>query len=279
MKRKTTTITMYSEPLQDSEMSFSSLFQRSSDPTSVREVQLIRTMYSALRTGAFDDPSMGTSEDWNTLFDNYNNLWRQCSLQGAGDGSTREVLRSMCRSFRSDNPTERLLYLLHTAETPDDLEMIFSLQEQQEEQCRQLDHLCDQLWACTFCLLSQYSLQSQGKPHGELEPLLQVTRRIVSSIGRLPSLPCKLLCELILGNDQQAMLLCENDSDLDHQRFITHFLLLFSSIHSHVSLYVLPEHSPFTFIHTPVDITSSLLHYVHSLTTLLDVILSASNYH
>ncbi len=262
---------MYTEPLQDSEMSFSSLFQRSSDPTSAREVQLIRTMYSALRTGAFDDPSVGTSEEWNTLFDNYNNLWRQCSLRGAGEVSTREVFRSMCRTFRSDDPTERLLYLLHTAETPEDLEMIFSLQQQQEERYRPLDRLCDQLWACTFCLLSQYSLQAQGKPHGELEPLLQVTKRVASSIGLLPSISCKVLSEVMLGNEQGAVNMCVNESSIDNQRFYTHFLFLLSSIYSQVSQYVLPENTPFTSIHSPIDYTSSLLYYLQLLTNLLDV--------
>ena len=142
MKRKSTTISVYNEPLQDSELSYSSLFQKSSDPTPDRENDLIHTMYLALRSGAFEDPSLGSSDDWNLLFDSYNNLWRQCAYQGSS-ATTRDLFRSMCRSLRSDNPTEQLLYLLHTAETSDDLDVIFSLLEQQAVSSLPCELLCD----------------------------------------------------------------------------------------------------------------------------------------
>ena len=267
MKRKDTPIHLHNEPIQDSELSFSSLFQKSTDPTSFHEQQLIHTMFDALRTGAFDDPDVATSHDWNLFFDSYNSLWRQCAMQIADKKSTREVFRVMCQSFRSDDPTEQLLYLLHTAETRTDMERIFSLLQQQEEEesnddlsthrelsssssspPSSLERLCDKLWACTHCLLTQYSLAFQNKTHGNIAELETVTMEIVQEIGRLPSTPCHILSWLLLGKMDDAVMGLRDISSEDEQRFQTHFLVVMKSVKELIDPYPeLPCPAPFPF--------------------------------
>lgn len=140
MRKKTTPITFFSDPSQSSALSFHSLFQRSSDSTPEDEANLIHIMYDAFRCGAFDDPSVGSREDWNSLFDHYSFHWRRCSLQGAvADESTRQSFQRICRSFESDDATERLLFSLHTAETVDDLHRILELQREIREQPKGLE--------------------------------------------------------------------------------------------------------------------------------------------
>ena len=261
MKRKNTPIHIHSEPIQDSELSFSSLFQKSTDPTSFYEQQLIHTMFDALRTGAFDDPDIATSHDWKLFFDRYNSLWRQCAMQIADKKSTRDIFRVMCQSFRSDDPTEQLLYLLHTAENRTDMERIFSLlQQQEEESCddlstnrelspsSSLERLCDQLWACTHCLLTQYSLAFQNKTHGNIAELETVTMEIIHAIGRLPSTPCRILSWLLLGKMDDAVMGLRDISDEDEQRFQTHFLVVMRSVKELMDPYPeLPCPAPYPF--------------------------------
>ena len=268
MKRKDTPIHIHSEPIQDSELSFSSLFQKSTDATSFHEQQLIHTMFNALRTGAFDCPDIATSHDWNLFFDSYNSLWRQCAMQGAGEKSARDIFRIMCQSFRSDNPTEQLLYLLHTAETRTDMERIFSLlqQQQEEESCgdlsitgefssscsscvsSSLESLCDKLWACTHCLLSQYSLAFQKKPHGNIAELESVTMEIVHAFGSLPSTPCRVLSWLLMGKMDNAVTGLRDITNEDEQRFQTHFLVVMKSVKELIEPYSeLPCPAPYPF--------------------------------
>lgn len=253
MKRKSTTISVYNEPLQDSELSYSSLFQKSSDPTPDRENDLIHTMYLALRSGAFEDPSLGSSDDWNLLFDSYNNLWRQCAYQGSS-ATTRDLFRSMCRSLRSDNPTEQLLYLLHTAETSDDLDVIFSLLEQQAVSSLPCELLCDKLWAASFCLLSQMSRQ-------ETPTFLPATLSIARSFANSPFLPWRFFADL-LTDDLSATTRCGHITAIDEERFITHFQLVLLSVGN----LMLPYHHDFIPFRSIPCVDNPLGFYIRFLT-------------
>lgn len=253
MKRKSTTISIYNEPLQDSELSYSSLFQKSSDPTPDREKDLIHTMYLALRSGAFEDPSLGSSDDWNLLFDSYNNLWRQCAYQGSTT-TTRDLFRSMCRSLRSDNPTEQLLYLLHTAETPDDLDVIFSLLEQQAVSSLPCELLCDKLWAASFCLLSQMSRQ-------QTPTFLPITLSIARSFANSSLLPWRFFADL-LTDDFTATTHCGHITAIDDERFITHFHLILLSVRN----LMLPYHHDSIPFHSTPCVEYPLGFYIRLLT-------------
>ena len=253
MKRKSTTISIYNEPLQDSELSYSSLFQKSSDPTPDRENDLIHTMYLALRSGAFEDPSLGSSDDWNLLFDSYNNLWRQCAYQGSST-TTRDLFRSMCRSLRSDNPTEQLLYLLHTAETPDDLDVIFSLLEQQAVSSLPCELLCDKLWAASFCLLSQMARQ-------QTPTFLQTTLSIARSFANSPLLPWRFFADL-LTDDLSGTTHYGHITAIDEERFLTHFHLILLSVRN----LMLPYHHDSIPFHSIPCMENPLGFYIRLLT-------------
>ena len=115
MKRKTTTITTIAGSNVSSDISFNSLFQKSTDPMLSEESNLIQTMYNAFRCGMLDNPSDDAKVDWLSAFDCYGILWRQCSLNGAlSDSSFQQVFREVCRSFHSSNLYEQLLFSLPT---------------------------------------------------------------------------------------------------------------------------------------------------------------------
>ena len=163
MRKKTSPITFFSDPSQSSTLSFHSLFQRSSDSTPEDESNLIHLMYNAFRCGAFDDPSVGSHEDWDSLFEHYNFHWRRCSLQGAiADESTRQSFQRICRSFASDDATERLLFSLHTAETVDDLRHILELQREighaDAHDGDTLESVSDAMWGATTCILRLFTV-------------------------------------------------------------------------------------------------------------------------
>lgn len=185
-------------------------------------------------------------------------------MQGAGKNQTRDIFRAMCQSFRSDNPTEQLLYLLHTAENRTDMEQIFALlQRQQQGEDESLgdllsdplpasafELLCDKLWACTHCLLAQYSLVFQGKHHGHVTELEQVTQEVVEELGRLPTLPCQILSHLLLGQEMVAVERLRDITSEDEQRFQTHFLIVMEMIKELVEPYsCLPSPMPYQFHH------------------------------
>lgn len=142
-------------------------------------------MYDAFRCGAFDDPSH-SADDWNQLFDGYSNLWRQCSLNGAANESIRDTFRRFCQTFRSDSPYECLLYSIHTAETPADLQQIECIfdrvyDDSFESYCL-LEKQMDVLWSCVTCLLYQLSLKAQHLPHGNIRELEYYTRQKIGAL-------------------------------------------------------------------------------------------------
>ena len=265
MKKKSTTITFFTDPAQNSTLSFHSLFQKSSDTTSAEEAELIRVMYDAFRCGAFDDPSVGSHEDWNSLFNHYSFHWRRCSLQGAvAEKSIRQSFQQICRSFRSDDTTECLLYSLHTAETLDDLQHVLELQEQRnrdrKEAGGELENLCDVLWCAVTCLLRLFTISA---PEERINDFQKAVRPIYHRFESLAPMSCRFVGWLLQGQEQEIERVSQQTQDVDAQRMSSHVLLVLNSLHGLLAPYtVQPELKGIAML---VDYRSVLLQYLQHL--------------
>lgn len=234
MKRKTTTITTIADSNVSSDISFNSLFQKSTDPMLSEESNLIQTMYNAFRCGMLDNPSDDAKVDWLSAFDCYGILWRQCSLNGAlSDSSFQQVFREVCRSFHSSNLYEQLLFSLHTTETPDDLTRILPLLHTlAQDTDTAVEEPFDALWAVSLCY------QSQGTQAAN-DALTACRDKVIASFstdclaGRL--LRLLLQHRLDAATEQEASL-----QSVDDGRLFAHFLLLTHTLTSLLGPHTLP---------------------------------------
>lgn len=276
MKRKTTKLSTYEEPNQSLDMSFNSLFQKSTEETSFQEAELLKTMYDAFRCGAFDDPSTDSVDDWNRVFDGYSNLWRQCSLNGASaNESIRETFQRFCRTFHSDNVYECILYSIHTAESVQDLQQIEEYIEQLYEESLEsysiLDKLLDIVWSCVTSLLYQLSLKSKNQTHGNIRELELYTRGKVNAFLQMSSLSCQYLGYMV--NDSFEMIISQPSSTcMEHSRLHSHLLLILNRIQSLMStttfamdISVINYPYPFASLKQSVNYHDSLLLFIDEL--------------
>ena len=254
MRKKTTKITSYEENTKATDLSFHSLFQTYGEKTSNQEAELLKTMFDAFRCGAFDDDCEESQEDWNKIFDGYSNIWRQCSLNGASaTESIRDSFHELCRSFKSDNVYECILYSIHTAESITDLQQIeakfIELYEDLYESYNSFDLLMDVVWSCVTCLLYQLSLQAHHQHHGNITQLENYTREKIQSLCSYSSISCQYL-GFILNQSFSSILTqsFSSSSCLDDYRLHTHLILILHSIYTQV-------------IHTPFSINSSQMNY------------------
>ena len=208
-----------------SDLSFNSLFQKSSDPTLSEEAHLIQTMYNAFRCGIFDNPSEDVKSDWLSVFDSYGNLWRQCSFNGASSTQYfQSVFRDVCRSFHSDNLYEQLLYSLHTADTVDDLTRIQQcLHKLNQETDTLVEEPFDALWMCALCL------QNHGLAGEQSAPMKTFTDSIIQTVP-LSCLAGELLRRVLLCQFDGLEDLSSHIHTVDDSRLYAHFLLLFQSL-------------------------------------------------
>lgn len=247
MRKKTTPITFFSDPSQSSTLSFHSLFQRSSDSTPEDESNLIHLMYNAFRCGAFNDPSVGSHEDWNSLFEHYNFHWRRCSLQGAiADESTRQSFQRICRSFESDDATERLLFSLHTAETVDDLRRILDLQREighaDDHAADTLESVSDAMWSATTCILRLFTVFEAPE---KISSLCVEARQIAKRWETLGSFAGRGITAVLTRSRECWGRLVEELKEsrglLDAKRFVCHATLLLDCVSGLTAGYAVPE--------------------------------------
>lgn len=276
MKRKTTKISTYEDPDQSLDMSFHSLFQKSSEETSFQEAELLKTMYDAFRCGVFDDPSTDSVDDWNRVFDGYSNIWRQCSLNGASaNESIRETFQQFCRTFHSDNIYECILYSIHTAESVEDLQQIEKYIEQLYDESLEsystFDKLLDIVWSCVTSLLYQLSLKSKKQTHGNIRELELYTRGKVNAFLHMSSLSCQYLGHIV--NDSLQMIVSQPSSScMDHSRLHSHLLLILSKIQSLMNsttfvmdISVINYPYPFASLKQSINYHDSLLFFISEL--------------
>ena len=284
MRKKTTKIKSYEENTKATNLSFHSLFQTYGEKTSNQEAELLKTMFDAFRCGAFDDDSVESQEDWNKIFDGYSNIWRQCSLNGASaTESIRDSFHQLCRSFKSDNLYECILYSIHTAESITDLQQIetkfIELYEDLYETYNSFDLLMDIIWSCVTCLLYQLSLRSHHQNHGNITQLENYTQAKIQSLCSYSSLSCQYL-GFILNQSFSSIITHSftSSSCLDDYRLHTHLILILHSIYTqiiHTSFSMNPSQMnypvPFSSIKQSIPYSDILLSYLHLLGDHLDI--------
>ena len=260
MKRKTTTITTIADNNVSSDISFNSLFQKSTDPAVSEESTLIQTMYNAFRCGMMDNPSSDVKADWLSAFDCYGILWRQCSLNGAlSDSSFQQIFREVCRSFHSSNLYEQLLFSLHTTETPDDLTRILPLLHSlAQDTDTTVEEPFDALWAVSLCYKAQFD-----SPSTDVNCLTPCRDEVIETFSA-GSLAGKLLRLLLQHRVADALALESSLQSVDDGRLFGHFLLLTHSLSSLLRPYALPF--PFSQLQS-LPYRLALLHYCLALSS------------
>lgn len=266
MRKKTTPFTFFSDPSQTSSLSFYSLFQRSSDSTPDDEAHLIHIMYTAFRCGAFDDPSVGSQEDWNSLFEHYNFHWRRCSLQGAiADESTRQSFHRICRSFQSDDATERLLFSLHTAETVEDLQHILELQTQiRDDPGDTVESVSDAMWSATTCILRLLTVFETPE---KISAMQTEVLKIAGEWEKLGSPAARAITAVLTNSVEFWEKLAEESKEsrgfFEKERFVCHATFLLGCLSDLTAGYVVPE--TLVGVTSHVDWKGAMEHYLTDL--------------